>query len=466
MSWRIAIVGRPNVGKSTLFNRLTGRRRALVDDTPGLTRDRREGAGKLYDLRFTLIDTAGLEEAPSDSLMGRMREQSMRAVADCDLALFVIDARDGITPQDEHFARYLRKAGKPTLVLANKAESNKTDYAVAEAAGLGMGNALAISAEHGDGLSDLHSVLREMAPEGSIVVDDGVTDDRHAEKRSAPAEGTTPHLADIAIRIALIGRPNVGKSTLTNALLGEDRMLTSPEPGTTRDAISTPFVWKEREYRLIDTAGLRKKARIDEKIEQMSVGETIRTVREAHVCVLVLDATTMLENQDLQIARLATEEGRAIVVCLNKWDLVEDAQAALRKLRDRLEISMPQVEGVIFVAVSALHGRKLDALMDAVVTAHERWNTVLPTTKLNRWLAGVTQAHPPPLVRGLRPRLRFCRQVSVRPPTIALFGNKLTDLPGDYQRYLINSLRETFELPGTVIRLQLRASKNPYVEER
>ncbi|MCA0451672.1 MAG: ribosome biogenesis GTPase Der [Proteobacteria bacterium] len=276
-------------------------------------------------------------------------------------------------------------------------------------------------------------------------------------RRSPLAEG---------IRIALIGRPNVGKSTLANALLGEDRMLTSPEPGTTRDAIATPFVWKEREYRLIDTAGLRKKARIDEKIEQMSVGETIRTVREAHVCVLVLDATTMLENQDLQIARLATEEGRAIVVCLNKWDLVEDAQAALRKLRDRMEISMPQVEGVIFVAVSALHGRKLDALMEAVVTAHERWNTDLPAAKLNRWLAGVTQAHPPPLVRGLRPRLRFCRQVSTRPPTIALFGSKMPDLPGDYQRYLINSLRDTFELPGTVIRLQLRASKNPYVEER
>jgi GTPase len=458
MSWRIAIVGRPNVGKSTLFNRLTGRRRALVDDTPGLTRDRREGAGRLYDLRFTLVDTAGLEEAPAQSLAGRMREQSLRAVADCDLALFVVDAREGITPHDAHFAQALRKSGKPTLVIANKVErGSKTDYAVAEAAGLGLGEAVALSAEHGDGLTDLHSVLRPMAPEGAVIVDDAADEPATIGEMMALPAG-------VPIRMALIGRPNVGKSTLANALLGEDRMLTSPEPGTTRDAISTPFTWKEREYRLIDTAGLRKKARIDEKIEQMSVAETIRTVREAHVCVLVLDATTMLENQDLQIARLATEEGRAIVVCLNKWDLVEDAQAALRKLRDRIEISMPQVEGVTFVAVSALHGRKLDALMDAVIAAHERWNADLPTSKLNRWLEGVTQAHPPPLVRGMRPRLRFCRQVGMRPPTVALFGNKLTDLPNDYQRYLINSLRDTFELPGTVIRLQMRASKNPFVD--
>ena len=456
MVWRIAIVGRPNVGKSTLFNRLTGRRRALVDDTPGLTRDRREGAGKLYDLRFALIDTAGLEEAPPASLAGRMRAQSMKAVADCDLALFVLDARAGVTPQDEHFARALRKAGKPVLVLANKAESgSKTDMAVAEAAGLGLGEAVPISAEHGEGLSDLHAILRERAPEGAIVANEGV-----AEEPAADAQAAEP-----AIRIALIGRPNVGKSTLANALLGEERMLTGPEPGITRDAIAVPFVWRGREFRLIDTAGMRKKARVEAQIERLSVGETIKTVREAHVCVLVLDAETMLENQDLQIARLAVEEGRAIVVAVNKWDLIADPQAALRKLRDRIEISMPQVEGVTFVTVSALHGRKLDDLMKAVVGAHDRWNADLPTSKLNRWLEGVTQAHPPPLVRGLRPRLRFCRQVGVRPPTIALFGNKLTELPGDYQRYLINSLRETFDIPGTGVRLQLRASKNPYVED-
>ncbi|MFN8758091.1 MAG: ribosome biogenesis GTPase Der [Tagaea sp.] len=461
MSWRIAIVGRPNVGKSTLFNRLTGRRRALVDDTPGLTRDRREGAGRLYDLRFALIDTAGLEEAAPSSLAGRMRAQSMKAVEDCDLALFVLDARAGVTPQDEHFARALRKAGKPVLVIANKVETgSKTDMAVAEAAGLGLGEALAISAEHGEGMSDLHAELRARAPADAVVADDADTDETEMPAGEAAAPAVEP-----AIRIALIGRPNVGKSTLANALLGEERMLTGPEPGITRDAIAVPFAWRGREFRLIDTAGLRKKARIDESIERLSVGETIKTVREAHVCVLVLDAQTMLENQDLQIARLAVEEGRAIVVAVNKWDLIEDPQAALRKLRDRIEISMPQVQGVAFVTVSALHGRKLDDLMKAVVGAHERWNADLSTPKLNRWLEGVTQAHPPPLVRGLRPRLRFCRQVGVRPPTIALFGNKLTELPGDYQRYLINSLRETFDLPGTVVRLQLRAGKNPYASD-
>ncbi|MBI3452966.1 MAG: ribosome biogenesis GTPase Der, partial [Rhodospirillales bacterium] len=406
MAFTVAIIGRPNVGKSTLFNRLVGRRTALVDDTPGLTRDRRQGEAQLGDLIFSAIDTAGLEDAAPKTLAARMRAQTERAVADADLVLFVIDARQGLTADDQHFARWLRKAGRPIVLVANKCESRTAIPGLGEAAALGFGEPVAIAAEHGEGLADLHAALLPLMPESAIIQDEPEEDAANAD--NAVAE-------ERPIRIAIIGRPNVGKSTLVNRLLGAERMLTGPEPGITRDAIEVPWAWKGRGFRLVDTAGLRKRARIDNPIERMSGVETLRVVREAQVVVLVLDATLMLEKQDLTIARLVVEEGRALVIAVNKWDLIDDQRAALRKLRDRLEISLPQVKGVPFVPLSALHGRKLDELMRAVIDIYDLWNSRVPTPKLNRWLEGVTEAHPPPLVGGRRPRLRFIKQTTTRP---------------------------------------------------
>ena len=451
MAFTIAIVGRPNVGKSTLFNRLVGRRTALVDERPGVTRDRRVGEASLSDLRFTVIDTAGLEESAAQSLEARMREQTMAAVHDADLVLFVIDARDGLTSADRHFAGWLRRAGKPIVAVANKCESDAARAGIAEAYGLGFGEPIAISAEHALGLVDLYAAIREAA---------GGRADAQEEDSEAEDPAKRP------IRLAVVGRPNVGKSTLINRLLGEERVLTGPEPGITRDSIALPWTWRGRSFVLVDTAGLRRKARIEDRIERLAASDTIATIRQVHVAVLVLDATAPIEKQDLQIARLAVEEGRALVIAANKWDLISDGPGTLRRLRDRLEISLPQAKGVPLLTVSALAGTRLDRLMEAVAGAHDVWNSDLPTPKLNRWLAGVTESHPPPMVSGRRPRLRFARQVAQRPPTIALFGNKLTTLPEDYLRYLTNSLRETFDLPGTPIRFVLKASKNPFVDEK
>jgi GTP-binding protein len=451
MAFRMAIVGRPNVGKSTLFNRLVGKRKALVDDQPGVTRDSREGAAQLGDLMFTVVDTAGLEDASPRSLGARMREHTARALGNVDLIVFVIDARAGVTPHDKHFAAWLRRLSKPILLVANKSERGADMRGLAEAQRLGFGEALPISAEHGEGMADLHAVLLPRMPADAII----------------PAKGDAPVDApeeDKPIRVAIVGRPNVGKSTLVNRLLGEERQLTGPEPGITRDAIEIPWTSGSKRFVLVDTAGLRKKARVEDTVERLSTGNTIQALRETQAVILVLDATVMLEKQDLAIARLAIEEGRAVVIAANKWDLIDDAKTASAKLRDRLEISLPQLRGIEIVMTSALHDRKLDKLMRAVLGSIEVWNKHLPTPPLNRWLNHATEAHPPPIVGGRRPRLRFMRQIASRPPTFAIFGNKLTTLPDDYLRYLTNGIRDNFDLPGAVIRIELRQTDNPYVD--
>ena len=460
----IALVGRPNVGKSTLFNRLIGRRHALVDDTPGVTRDRREGAGRLADLHFQVVDTAGLEEADPESLAGRMRAQTERAIADADLVLMMVDARSGIMPLDEHFARLLRRRGEKVVLLANKSEGAAARAGLFEAFSLGLGEPVAISAEHNEGMADLYEAIRARMPEEpaeekneNAVLEDG----------SPPEEGV-----DIwqdrdrprVVRMAVVGRPNVGKSTLVNAILGEDRLLTGPEAGITRDAIEVEWRYRDWPLKLVDTAGLRRRARVMEKLEKLSVEDTRRAIQFAHVVVLVLDAQMMLEKQDLTIARIVIEEGRALVIAANKWDAVTDREQALRDLRDRFEISLPQVKGAPYITVSALRGRNLDKLFDAVFAVYDVWNTRISTARLNRWLSHKTEAHPPPLARGRRIRLRYMTQIKARPPTFAAFVSLPEELPEAYTRYLVNGLREDFDLPGTPIRFITRKGKNPYVD--
>ncbi|HVZ14775.1 MAG TPA: ribosome biogenesis GTPase Der [Bauldia sp.] len=444
---RVAIVGRPNVGKSTLFNRLVGKRLALVDDTPGVTRDRREGEARLAGLDFTVIDTAGLEEAGPASLAGRMRRQTEAAVASADVSLFMIDARAGVTPLDRHFADLLRTSGRPIILLANKAESRKGEAGALEAYDLGLGEPIAISAEHGEGMGDLRDALAVFMPDE----DDTASEDGDKSR---------------ALKVAIVGRPNAGKSTLINALIGEERMLTGPEAGITRDSIAVDWTWRDRSFRLYDTAGMRRKARVEEKLEKLAVGDALRAIQFADVVVLVVDVQTPFEKQDLQIADLIEQEGRAVVIALDKWDTVEDRQKTRRELNEMADRLLPQIAGVALVPVSGLTGEGLDKLMQAIVDADAVWNRRLTTSRLNRWLAKMTERHPPPAVAGRRLKLRYATQVKARPPTFVMFCSRPDQLPDAYTRYLVNGLRADFEMPGTPIRLMLRKGENPFTGRR
>ncbi len=463
MSFSLAIVGRPNVGKSTLFNRLVGKRLALVDDQPGVTRDLREGAARLGDLRFTVIDTAGLEEATDESLQGRMRRLTERAVDMADICLFMIDARAGVTPTDEIFAEILRKRAAHVILAANKGEGSAADAGVIEAWSLGLGEPLRLSAEHGEGMADLLSMLmpladgfeeraKEEAAETDVDVDEDATDSYRLPTKQKP------------LQVAVVGRPNAGKSTLINKILGEDRLLTGPEAGITRDAISLQIDWQGTPMRVFDTAGMRKKAKVQDQVEKLSVSDGLRAVKFAEVVVVLLDAAIPFEQQDLRIADLAEREGRAVVVAVNKWDVEDEKQQKLAHLKEAFERLLPQLRGAPLITVSAKTGRGLDRLHEAVMRAHEVWNRRVTTAQLNRWLAGMVEAHPPPAPGGRRIKLRYMTQTKTRPPGFVVMCSHPDKLPESYSRYLVNALRLDFDMPGTPIRLHMRsqADKNPY----
>lgn len=464
MRLTVAIIGRPNVGKSTLFNRLVGRRQAIVDDIPGVTRDRREGKGRIGDLEFRVFDTAGLEDADDAALEGRMRQQTESAVDDADVVLMLVDARAGVTPMDSYFGQWLRRVKDKVVLVANKCEGRAGTPGLLEAFRLGLGEPIAVSAEHGEGLADLYQAIAVFAREGEDDDDafEEVGGDDIVEESPDGADTWRDAKAPRVLRLAIVGRPNVGKSTLMNALLGENRVLTGPEAGITRDAIEVEWSWRGEPLRLVDTAGLRRRARVDGRLEKASGEDTWRAVQFAHVVVLVLDATMMLERQDLNIARMVVEEGRALVLAANKWDAVGDRSAALRLLRDRIETSLPQVRKIPYVTLSALEGRNLDKLLDSVVSIYDTWNIRVSTAKLNRWLATMVDQHPPPLAKGRRVRLRYITQAKTRPPSFACFCSQPDALPASYVRYLVNGLRDEFSLPAIPIRFMLRGGRNPY----
>ena len=452
MPLKVAIVGRPNVGKSTLFNRLAGKKLAIVDDRPGVTRDRRYAAGSLGDLDLQLIDTAGFEDVADESLEARMRAQTEIAVDEADVALFVVDAREGVTPLDEIFAALLRRKNKPVILAANKAEGRAGEAGVNEAYSLGFGEPLALSAEHGEGMADLYAELVRLDPGPDEEADEeGEGDDNELTDDEEDPE--------IPIRIAIVGRPNAGKSTLVNRLIGEDRMLTGPEAGITRDAVPVDWEHGGRRIRLVDTAGLRRKARIHEKLEKLSTQDTIRAITFAEVVVLVMDPDNAFDTQDLQIADLVEREGRALVYCVTKFDLVSSPQSTLKHLRETADNALPQVRGAPLVALSGQTGRGLDRLMPAILKAHKDWSTKVKTRDLNDWLAMAVQRHPPPAVDGKRIKPKYMAQTKARPPTFVLFATRAAQLPDTYRRYLINSLRESFDLPGVPIRVTIKANR-------
>ena len=502
MSLKVAIIGRPNVGKSTLFNRLVGKKLALVDDQPGVTRDRRYGKARLGDMSFDIIDTAGLEEAFDNSVEGMMRQQSEMAFEECDVALFLIDARAGLTPLDNHFADWLRKRHKPVYVIANKHEGRDQDPGLYEAYGLGLGDVAPISAEHGLGIELLYDMLlphwkewkdRERVAkqhareaeeaeqadakdafddEDDFADDEGEVFPSYEIEFSEDDEDEDGELIDEGprdnskIQLAIVGRPNAGKSTLLNQLLGENRVMTGPQAGLTRDSIAVDWSYEGRPIRLVDTAGMRRKKKIDDRVEKLSVADTLRVIRYAQVVVLMLDATNTLDKQDLTIARMVLEEGRALIIAVNKWDAIIDKKGVMQDLRDKLDVSFAQAKGIPILTFSALTGRGTDRLMPTVLDIHDIWSRRISTSKLNRWLESTSERHLPPVISGRRIRLRYMTQAKARPPSFFINCSKAAELPESYTRYLINALREDFDMPGVPIRINLRSSENPYANKK